>query len=78
MRKTTFSLALLASLFTAVAGFAQKSEDTPVTTTIQGLGVNTSPTLRIQTDQLGPYKNSRSLDRLSLACMDGHLPISRI
>ena len=33
----------------------------PVTTTIDGLGVNTLPTLRIQSDLLGSYINSSSL-----------------
>jgi len=43
---------------TATAG--KPATDTPVTTTIDGLGVDTLPTLRIQSDQLGAYKNSSS------------------
>ena len=38
--------------------------DTPVTTTIDGLGVDTLPTLRIQSDQLGAYRNSSSLSSI--------------
>jgi len=35
--------------------------DTLVTSTIDGLGVDTLPTLRIQSDQVGAYRNSSSL-----------------
>lgn len=38
--------------------------DTPVTTTIDGLGVDTLPTQRIQSDQTGPYRNSSSLSSI--------------
>ncbi len=38
--------------------------DTPVTTTIDGLGVNTLPTVRIQSDQLGAYQNSNTLSSI--------------
>ncbi|MFS8085760.1 MAG: hypothetical protein ACMG6H_09035 [Acidobacteriota bacterium] len=43
--------------------------DTPVTTTIDGLGVDTLPTLRIQSDQLGAYRNSSSLQSLLQATL---------
>jgi hypothetical protein len=43
--------------------------DTPVTTTIDGLGINTMPTLRIQSDQLGTYTNSSSLQSLLQASL---------
>jgi hypothetical protein len=38
--------------------------DTPVTSTIDGLGVDTLPTQRIQSDQAGSYKNSSSLSSI--------------
>jgi hypothetical protein len=38
--------------------------DTPVTTTIDGLGVDTLPSLRIQSDQAGSYRNSSSLQSI--------------
>jgi len=38
--------------------------DTPVTSTIDGLGIDTLPALRIQSDQLGVYRNSSSLQSL--------------
>jgi hypothetical protein len=43
---------------------AQKVVDLPVTTSIAGLGVDTVPTLRVQSDQLGAYRNSRSLESI--------------
>jgi len=47
------------------AGASGKPQaDTPVTTVIEGLGVDTSPTLRIQSDQVGPYKNSSTLQSI--------------
>jgi hypothetical protein len=59
------TLALLLSAGIAVTAAAQKpATDTPVTTTIDGLGTNTVPTLRIQSDQLGAYKNSSSLQSI--------------
>jgi len=57
--------ALSASGFALQAGSKGKpSSDTPVTTTFEGLGVDTSPTLRVQSDQLGAYTNSRSLQSI--------------
>jgi hypothetical protein len=47
------------------AGAAGKApSDLPVTTTIDGLGVDTLPTLRIQSDQLGVYRNSTALSSI--------------
>jgi hypothetical protein len=43
--------------------------DTPVTATIDGLGVDTLPTLRIQSDQAGSYKNSSSLQSILQASL---------
>src|SRR5947207_11425769 len=45
------------------------ASDTPVTSTIDGLGVDTLPTLRIQSDQLGSYKNSSSLQSILQASL---------
>ncbi len=52
------TLATTCLIHTAAAG--KPPSDTPVTTTIDGLGVDTSPTLRIQSDLGGSYKNSSS------------------
>jgi hypothetical protein len=65
-RKFAAPLAILTVLAIVVCGIstsveAGKKSDTPVTTTIDGLGVNTTPTLRIQSDLLGSYANSSSL-----------------
>lgn len=38
--------------------------DLPVTSTIDGLGVDTLPTQRVQSDQAGPYRNSTSLSSI--------------
>jgi len=62
MRKVaSLSLVLLACSCLLITATAQRLADTPVTVTIEGLGVNTTPTLRIQSDQLGAYKNSKTL-----------------
>jgi hypothetical protein len=48
-------------------GAVQKGKpatDMPVTSTIDGLGVDTLPTLQIQSDQLGTYRNSSSLSSI--------------
>lgn len=47
---------------TGAAG--KPSSDTPVTATIDGLGVDTLPTFRVQSDQAGAYKNSRTLSSI--------------
>jgi hypothetical protein len=52
------------------AGAAGKpASDTPVTTMIDGLSLNTSPTLRIQSDQAGSYRNSSSLSSILQAAL---------
>ncbi len=52
------------------AGAAGKNaSDTPVTTTIDGLGPDSLPTLRVQSDQLGAYKNSSSLQSILQASL---------
>lgn len=62
--------ALSASGFAQQAGSKGKpTSDTPVTTTIDGLGVNTLPTLRVQSDQLGAYTNSSSLQSIIQASL---------
>jgi hypothetical protein len=43
--------------------------DTPVTSTIDGLGIDTLPTLRIQSDQRGTYRNSSSLQSILQASL---------
>lgn len=70
MKRTTLAtfallLAMSATGFMLAVGANGKlPSDTPVTTTIDGLGVNTLPTLRVQSDQLGAYKNSSSLSSI--------------
>ena len=68
MRKiTALSLLLLAcSCLLPATATAQKpgSGDVPVTVTIEGLGIDTAPTLRIQSDQQGAYKHSKSLQSI--------------
>ncbi len=62
--------ALAATSFVLDAGAKGKPPaDTAVTTTIDGLGVDTLPTLRIQSDQLGAYKNSSSLQSILQASL---------
>lgn len=46
------------------AAAAKPASDVPVTTTIAGLGVNTLPTMRVQSDQAGSYRNSSSLQSI--------------
>ncbi len=76
--KRTLRLAHTASLLLALVstglvftvGAKEKPpSDTPVTTTIDGLGVDTLPTLRIQSDQLGAYRNSSSLQSILQASL---------
>jgi hypothetical protein len=55
------ALAVGASFVFEAGATGKPPSDTPVTTTIDGLGVDTLPTLRIQSDQLGGYRNSSSL-----------------
>lgn len=63
-------LALTASGFVLQAGPKGKPPaDTAVTSTIDGLGVDTLPTLRFQSDQLGAYTNSSSLQSILQAAL---------
>ena len=63
-------LALTATgLMLEVGAKGKPPSDTAVTTTIDGLGVNTLPTMRIQSDQLGAYKNSSSLQSILQASL---------
>ncbi len=48
------------ALMMCVSARAQNVTGIPVTSIIDGSGVNTSPTLRVQSDQLGSYTNSTS------------------
>lgn len=69
MTRIFLCLTALALLVVSGSGFlsiatAEKpvpAKDTAVTTTIDGLGVDTLPALRIQSDQAGSYRNSSSL-----------------
>ena len=69
MKKTLFPLSVVALLLSLsifnfvniVGAMGKPPAETPVTSTIDGLGVDALPTLRIQSDQLGSYQNSRSL-----------------
>ena len=63
-----FALATTGLVFT-VGAKGKPPSDMPVTTVIDGLGVDTLPTLRIQSDQLGAYHNSSSLQSLLQASL---------
>src|SRR6266436_9196103 len=58
-----------ASLLQSAATAAKPASDTAVTTTIDGLSVDTLPTLRIQSDQAGSYRNSSSLQSILQAAV---------
>lgn len=60
VRTATVPLTLLCVLALAAAALGGKVTDLPVTSTIQGLGVDTAPTYRVQSDLLGSYKNATS------------------
>jgi hypothetical protein len=74
--KRTFPLIALILFMTAIEfGFQTNAvgkppapgkppADVPVTSTIDGLGVDTLPTLRIQSDQAGVYTNSNSVQSI--------------
>ena len=63
-------LALAATSMVFEAGAKGKPpSDTAVTSTIDGLGVDTLPTMRIQSDQLGAYRNSSSLSSILQASL---------
>ena len=51
------ALGLIAAFNSRNIAQGKKSTATPVTTTIQGLGPDAVPTYRLQSDQLGAYKN---------------------
>jgi hypothetical protein len=61
--------ALSASIFAVQGSKGKPATDTAVTTTIDGLGVDTLPTRRIQSDQGGAYKNSSSLQSVLQASL---------
>ena len=67
----TLALAGIAAtaLLQSAATAAKPPSDTPVTSTIDGLGVDTVPTLRIQSDQAGAYRNSNSLQSILQAAV---------
>ena len=72
LRVSTVALlfALTASGFALQAPLKGKPpSDTPVTTIIDGLGVDTLPTQRVQSDQLGAYTNSSSLQSILQASL---------
>jgi hypothetical protein len=67
---TTLLLALILSGSIVNTGAKGKpASDTPVSSTIDGLGIDTLPTLRIQSDQLGAYRNSSSLQSILQASL---------
>jgi len=56
------SLLLLAtSLLPTTAHAGKPPQNTPVTSTFTGFGVDTIPIMRVQSDQLGPYANSSTV-----------------
>jgi len=57
-------LAATSIVLEARAKAGKAPSDIPVTSTIDGLGVDTLPTLRIQSDQLGAYRNASSLQSI--------------
>lgn len=67
---TLLTLAATSLVFRAGAVDKPKPPaDTPVTVTIDGLGIDTQPVLRIQSDQAGPYRNSSSLSSILQAAL---------
>jgi hypothetical protein len=56
-----------------VGAFGKPPSDVPVTVTIDGNGVNTEPTLRVQSDLLGAYANSTSGQSIIQAIGDWEL-----
>jgi hypothetical protein len=65
----TLIAVLAAAIPQAPAKASKPPSDTPVTSTIDGLGLDTLPTLRIQSDQLGSYRNSSSLQSIFQAAL---------
>ena len=66
---TTLLIMVAVSGLGPTATAAKPPSDLPVTSTIDGLGVNTLPTLRIQSDQAGSYRNSSSLQSILQAAL---------
>jgi hypothetical protein len=62
-------LLIAAGFSLGAAAKGKPATDTPVTSTFDGLGVDTLPTLRIQSDQLGAYRNSSSLSSILQAAV---------
>lgn len=67
MRRTFWLILTVAIAFASVVSSFETGakgkppSDTAVTSTIDGLGVDALPTMRIQSDQLGAYRNASSL-----------------
>lgn len=62
---TLFLLALSVTVLQKPTDAAGKPPtDTPVSVNIDGLGADTLPTLRVQSDQAGSYRNSNSLQSI--------------
>jgi hypothetical protein len=61
---TITMLIVAAAFLQGPATAAKPPSDMPVTSTIDGLGVDTLPTLRIQSDQAGAYRNSIALQSI--------------
>ena len=59
----------VSSAVTNEAFNGKPASDTPVTSVIDGLGIDTVPALRIQSDQLGAYRNSSSLKSILQASL---------
>jgi len=57
---TLLMIVATSSLIVNVGARGKPPQDVPVTVSIDGLGVNTLPTLRVQSDLLGSYVNSTS------------------
>src|SRR5205807_4420673 len=58
------ALATISLVVESGAKAGKPPSDIPVTSTIDGLGVDTLPTMRVQSDQLGAYRNSSSLQSI--------------
>src|SRR5438309_1882655 len=59
-----FALVSTGLMLNTGAKAGKPTSDVPVTSTIDGLGVDTLPTLRVQSDQLGAYRNASSLQSI--------------
>ena len=54
-------LLAVTTLFLETAQAGKPIQDTPVTNSFVGFGVDTFPTMRLQSDQLGPYLNTSTV-----------------